>query len=366
MQKHFIDLNQPVNVIYNTLDHLQGTNPAGEHISFTNHYMMINNKPFFGICGEFHFSRYNWRKWEDEIIKMKMAGVNIIPTYIIWNHHEEIKGRFRWNGNFNIRYFVQLCQKHDIYVILRVGPFVHGEARNGGLPDWLYGEPCRVRSNDKRYLSHVKRYYHEIGRQINGLMYKDGGPIIGVQLDNEYCHAGAPWEMTTGTSNEWISNGSYDTDAIEHHKHIENLKEIAIEAGLIAPIYTGTGWGGAQASPDSVLPLWGGYAFWPWIFYDETIKENDRYLDEKIDISEEEKEILDRKINMITNIPNKRPSLTITYFKKDDKKSGGRYITKSCAIKKIDMIDRVISFIDDTKIALDDVIDIEDVSFDDL
>ena len=100
--------------------------------------------------------------------------------------------------------------------------------------------------------------------------------------------------------------------------------------------------------------------------YDETIKENDRYLDEKIDISEEEKEILDRKINMITNIPNKRPSLTITYFKKDDKKSGGRYITKSCAIKKIDMIDRVISFIDDTKIALDDIIDIEDVSFDDL
>ena len=274
LQKHFIDLNQPVNVIYNTLDHLQGTNPAGEHISFTNHYMMINNKPFFGICGEFHFSRYNWRKWEDEIIKMKMAGVNIIPTYIIWNHHEEIKGQFRWNDNFNIRYFVQLCQKHDIYVILRVGPFVHGEARNGGLPDWLYGEPCRVRSNDKRYLSHVKRYYHEIGRQINGLMYKDGGPIIGVQLDNEYCHAGAPWEMTTGTSNEWISNGSYDTDAIEHHKHIENLKEIAIETGLIAPIYTGTGWGGAQASPDSVLPLWGGYAFWPWIFYDETIKEH--------------------------------------------------------------------------------------------
>ena len=274
MQKHYINLKQEVNVIYDTLNHLQGTNPAGEHISFTNHYMKKNDKPFFGICGEFHFSRYNWHKWEDEIIKMKMAGINIIPTYIIWNHHEEIKGQFRWNGNFNIRYFIQLCQKHDVNVILRVGPFVHGEARNGGLPDWLYGEPCRVRSNDKRYLFYVERYYREIGQQIRGLMYKDGGPVIGVQLDNEYCHAGAPWEMTTGTSNEWISNGTYDTDDAEHHKHIEILKEFAVKAGLIAPIYTGTGWGGAYASPDTVLPLWGGYAFWPWIFYDESIKEH--------------------------------------------------------------------------------------------
>ena len=274
MKQHVINLKNKENLIYNTLDHLQGVNPDGERISFTNHYMMKDEKPFFGICGEFHFSRYDFQKWEDEIIKMKMAGINIIPTYIIWNHHEEIKGQFRWNGSFNIRYFVELCKKHDVEVILRVGPFVHGEARNGGLPDWLYGEPCRVRSNDERYLAYVKRFYSEIGKQVKGLFYKDGGPIIAVQLDNEYCHAGAPWEMTTGTSNEWISNGTYDTDAKEHKKHIDILKQFAIEADMVAPIYTGTGWGGAQASPENVLPLWGGYAFWPWIFYDETIKEH--------------------------------------------------------------------------------------------
>ena len=271
---HTIDLKNKLKQIRPALPGQQGTNPAGEHISFTNRYMEKNSKPVFGICGEFHFSRYDFHKWEDEIIKMKMAGINIIPTYIIWNHHEEIKGQFRWQGSFNIRYFVELCQKHQVEVILRVGPFVHGEARNGGLPDWLYGEPCRVRSNDARYLQYVERYYDEIGRQVQGLFYKDGGPIIAVQLDNEYCHAGAPWEMTTGTSNEWISNGSYDTDAAEHKKHIDILKQLAIDAGLIAPIYTGTGWGGAQASPDNVLPLWGGYAFWSWIFYDETIKEH--------------------------------------------------------------------------------------------
>lgn len=274
MKNYQINLKKELNSIYPTLEHLQGVNPNGEHISFTNHYMMKDEKPFFGICGEFHYSRYDFHKWEDEIIKMKMAGINIIPTYIIWNHHEEIKGQFRWDGSFNIRYFVELCKKHQVEVILRIGPFVHGEARNGGLPDWLYGEPCNVRSNDERYLFYVKRYYQEIGNQVRGLFYKDGGPIIGVQLDNEYCHAGAPWEMTTGTSNEWINNGSYDTSVEEHHHHIEILKEFAIEAGMIAPIYTGTGWGGAQASPDTVLPLWGGYAFWPWIFYDESIKEH--------------------------------------------------------------------------------------------
>lgn len=274
MKTYAIDLKNLTNNIYSTLEHLQGTNPRGERISFTNHYMMKDGKPFFGICGEFHFSRYDATKWEDEIIKIKMSGVNIIPTYIIWNHHEEIKGYFDWSGSKNIRRFVQLCKKHGLAVIMRIGPFDHGEVRNGGYPDWLYGEPCQVRSNDERYLFYVERLYKEIGEQLKGLFYQDGGPIIGVQLENEYCHAGSVWEITTGTSNEWIPNGQYDTSDEEHKKHIKILKNMAIEAGLIAPIYTGTGWGGAQAPVDTVLPLWGGYAFWPWIFYDESVKEH--------------------------------------------------------------------------------------------
>lgn len=274
MNKYSINLQNLTNDIYPALPDMQGESPSGGRISFTNHYMVRDGKPFFGICGEFHFSRYDYHKWEDEIIKMKMSGINIIPTYIIWNHHEEVKGTFNWSGSLNIRHFLKLCRKHGIDVIMRIGPFDHGEVRNGGFPDWLYGEPCRVRSNDERYLFHVKRLYTEIGRQMKGLLYKDGGPVIGVQLENEYCHAGAPWEITAGTSNEWIPNGQYDTDADEHKKHIEILKAMAKEAGMEVPLYTGTGWGGAQASTDTVLPLWGGYAFWPWIFYDETVKEH--------------------------------------------------------------------------------------------
>src|SRR5690606_5552320 len=152
--------------------------------------------------------------------------------------------------------------------ILRIGPFDHGEVRNGGFPDWLYGMPCEKRSNDPLYLELVERLYQEIGYQIKGLLFKDGGPIIGVQLENEFCHSSAPWELTTGTSNEWVDPGR---DGVEH---IHMLHKIALEAKIEAPFYTGTAWGGAICPTDTVLPLWGGYAFWPWIFYDEKVKEH--------------------------------------------------------------------------------------------
>ncbi|WP_151995815.1 beta-galactosidase [Buttiauxella massiliensis] len=230
-------------------------------VNFTNYFMTIEDKPFYGISGEFHFSRYEHTQWEDEIIKIKMCGINIIPTYIIWNHHEEMKGVYNWNDNLNINKFISLCAKHDLYVIIRIGPFCHGEIRNGGFPDWLYGEPCRVRSNDPDYLKLVDRLYGEIGQQVKGFFIKDGGPIIGVQLENEFGHSSAPWEITTGTSNEWCTTGE------DGYEHIDELKRIALKHDINPAFYTGTGWGGSFARPDQVLPLWGGYAYWPWIFY---------------------------------------------------------------------------------------------------
>lgn len=265
---NYIDLRNQISDIHSTLSQLHGIDPNGKEFSFTNRYMIRDGHPFFGICGEFHFSRYNCEEWEDELIKMRMGGINIVPTYVFWNHHEEIKGQFDWSGNKDLRRFVKLCQKYNLDVILRVGPWDHGEVRNGGFPDWLYGEPLVVRSNNELYLHYVKRLYDEIGKQAHGLFFKDGGPIIGLQLDNEFEHAGAAWEITTGTSNEWIPAGFDGND------HIKKLKEIAKHAGMEAPIYTGTGWGGAVAETDTVLPLWGGYAFWPWIFYDPEVTEH--------------------------------------------------------------------------------------------
>lgn len=237
-----------------------GTSSDGTEISFTNYYMQKNGRPFFGVSGELHFSRMTDDRWEDELIKMKMAGINTVSTYVFWNHHEEEEGCFCFEGRRNLRKFVLLCQKHDLYVILRVGPFNHGEARNGGMPDWMYGKPFEVRSMNDGFMWYTRRLYTQIGKQVDGLFFKDGGPIIGVQLDNEYMHSAAPWEMTTGISNEWLPSGTDGDD------YLLALKQMAKECGLLPVFYTCTGWGGA-ATPESVMPLWGGYAFRPWLFY---------------------------------------------------------------------------------------------------
>ncbi len=261
--KQTIDLkNTRVQKIHKLSDRFCGTDAAGNEIAFTNYYLTVNGKPYYAISGECHYSRVHEDQWEDTILKMKMGGINVISTYCFWNHHEEVEGVFRFDGNRNVRKFLELCKKHGMYVIVRIGPFDHGEVRNGGFPDWIYGKDFEVRSLDEGFLNATRKLYHAWAEQFRGLYFKDGGPIIGTQIENEYMHSASPWEMTTGITNEWVPGGS---DGAEYMKR---LKQIAIEEGIDTPFYTSTGWGGAAADVDEMLPLWGGYAFWPWIFYD--------------------------------------------------------------------------------------------------
>ncbi len=189
-----------------------------------------------------------------------MGGLTIVSTYIFWNHHEEIEGQWDWSGNKDLRRFIELCGKERLMVILRIGPFSHGEVRNGGFPDWLFGRPFDLRSNDEAYLSYVRRFFGQIGNQVRGLLWKDGGPIVGCQIENEYEHASAPWEVSPNAT-EWTPVGNGGT------VHMITLKRLAREAGLDVPFYTATAWGGACAPVGEVFPLWGGYAYRPWIFY---------------------------------------------------------------------------------------------------
>ena len=98
---------------------------------------------------------------------MKAAGVQIISTYVFWIHHEEIEGQFDWSGQRDLRRFTQLCQKHGLLLVIRIGPYAHGEVRNGGLPDWVVQEG-KFRRNAPNYLNHVQRFYQEIGKQVEG------------------------------------------------------------------------------------------------------------------------------------------------------------------------------------------------------
>lgn len=241
-------------------DDFRGKSASGDEIGFNNYYMEKNGKPYFGIAGEFHFSRMDPSRWEDELVKMRLGGINTVSTYVFWNHHEEVEGEFDFSGRRDIGHFVRLCKEQGLYVILRVGPFDHGEVRNGGLPDWLYGKPFEARTTAPGFLFYVKRLFSKIYEQTEGLYFRDGGPIIAVQVDNEYQHSSAGWEMTTGISNEWIFGGN------EGETYMHAIRDIERECGLEGAFYTCTGWGGACA-PADILPLWGGYPYRPWLFY---------------------------------------------------------------------------------------------------
>lgn len=268
MREYHINAENIKNPLYKAPIDMGGADDQGREFSVGNYFLQMDGKPFFAVCGEAHFSRMNSELWEDEIIKMKLGGLNIVASYIFWIHHEEIEGEFDFTGNKDLRRFLELCKKHGMYMILRIGPFSHGECRNGGFPDWMFGKPFDIRCDDPQYLRYTKRFYEAIYRQAEGLLFKDGGPVIGVQLENEHEHASCPWEMTTENSKEWVVSGR------EGVEHMATLKRLAKEVGFDVPLYTATAWGGACAPEGVVFPLWGGYAFRPWMFYDGSLKEH--------------------------------------------------------------------------------------------
>jgi hypothetical protein len=221
-----------------------GVNPAGDRLAANAEYLERNGKPWIMVSGEMHPARYPSEYWEEQILKMKAGGLNTISAYIFPSMHEEEEGVFTWTGGRDIRHFIQLCAKHGMYVCLRVGPFCNGECLNGGLPQYLHDQGVKVRTNDPRYFKYVRKWYQQVGQQMKGLMFKDGGPIVAVQLENEFEVAPFAWGFA-GAGGE---------------DHMRMLKRLAIEAGLVAPIYVCTAWG-SPVPPGEFLPAQGGYAW---------------------------------------------------------------------------------------------------------
>ena len=201
--------------------------------------LMIDGKRVCPVMGEIHYSRIPANEWTDEIKKIKEGGVTIIATYVFWNHIEEQEGIFRWNDQRSLRDFLEACKKEQMPVVLRIGPFCHGEVRNGGIPDWMFTKGCRLRDNNPLFLSYVEKLYRQIFTQVQGLQWKDGGPVIAAQFDNEYRGRG---------------------------EYLMALKGIAEKVGFSLPFYTRTGWP-ELITPvpfGEMLPLYGDYAdgFW--------------------------------------------------------------------------------------------------------
>jgi beta-galactosidase len=240
----------------------QGTNvnPKGQKLDLNNYFLRQAGKPILPIMGEIHYSRYPSAEWEQALLQMKAAGIQVIALYNFWNHHEEQEGKFRFDDNRDVRYFLQLCAKHQLTAIVRIGPWAHGEARNGGFPDWYVKK--KLKSGTDRSTTNgsiqpeVVAWYTELAKQFKGLYYKDGGPIIGLQVDNEVRSTSA---QSAG------------------YQYMAALKKLAVQVGMDVPYYVVTGWPGPIVPEDEVLPLWGGYADAPWTQNTKELPANNLY-----------------------------------------------------------------------------------------
>lgn len=219
---------------------LGGKNNQGGEITLNSKHLIRDGKPWIPVMGEVHFSRLGREDWKRELLKMKAGSITVVSTYLFWIYHEETEGEFDFSGDLDIRKFLEICHEVGLEAVIRIGPWAHGECRNGGFPDWLLNKGITLRDNNAQYMKYVRIWYTKIAEQVRGLFYKDGGPIVAVQLENEL------------------------TDGAEH---LSELKKLAIEVGMDAPLYTVTGWNsayGAKIPVDEVMPVFGGYSEAPW------------------------------------------------------------------------------------------------------
>lgn len=235
-----IDLGKvtPPTVKYLQLGH---SGPVGKEIRINNLYLEEGGILQLPVMGEIHYNRMDSRYWRDALLKMKASGIDIVATYCIWSLHEEFEGELSWEGHLNLRRFIELCKELDMKVHLRFGPYCNAEIKNGGLPDWIVNNKNLItRSNDPLYLEYTRRWYQAVYDQVKGLLWKDGGPVMALQLENEYVRPG----MIVS--------------------HLLNLKKMAVEIGFDVPLYSMTHWMDSEYPKGEIVPYAGFYIEAPW------------------------------------------------------------------------------------------------------
>ena len=152
-----------------------------------NKTFLLNGQPFIVKAAEVHYPRIPRPYWEHRIQLCKALGMNTLCIYVFWNIHEQREGEFDFTGNNDIAAFCRLAQKHGMYVIVRPGPYVCAEWEMGGLPWWLLKKKdIRLRELDPYFMERVKIFEEKVGEQLAPLTIQNGGPIIMVQVENEY------------------------------------------------------------------------------------------------------------------------------------------------------------------------------------
>ncbi len=178
----------------------------------------LDGEEFHLISGAIHYFRVVPQYWEDRLLKLRAMGCNTVETYIPWNMHEPKEGEFVFDGMLDLGKFIELAKSIGLYVILRPSPYICAEWEFGGFPAWLLKEDgMKLRCTYKPYLDHVKRYYDTLMPYIKKYTYDNGGPVIMMQIENEY--------------------GYYGDD----HDYMKWLYDLIRSYGIEVPLFTSDG-----------------------------------------------------------------------------------------------------------------------------
>jgi len=195
-----------------------GEVPKPCRFSIQGEHFTLNGKPFLVRSGEMHYPRVPREYWRDRMRKMRAMGLNTLCTYVFWNLHEPEPGRFDFSGNLDLAEYLRTAQEEGLFVILRPGPYICTEWEFGGFPAWLLkAADMRVRSTDPRFLAAAAKYLKRVGQEVADLQVDRGGPIILVQVENEY--------------------GSFGNDMT----YKQAIRKSTVEAGFRVPLYTSDG-----------------------------------------------------------------------------------------------------------------------------
>ncbi|HTS12787.1 MAG TPA: glycoside hydrolase family 35 protein [Candidatus Limnocylindrales bacterium] len=190
---------------------------------------ILDGKPFEIISGEMHYERIPPEYWRDRLKKARAMGLNTISTYVFWNVHEPKEGTYDFSGQYDVATFIRDAQEEGLYVILRPGPYSCAEWDLGGFPAWLLSDPGIVlRSNDPKFMVPARRWLKRLGQELAPLQIARGGPIIAVQVENEY--------------------GSFDRDK----EYLGSIRDALVNAGFgQSLLYTADG---PEELPAGTLP----------------------------------------------------------------------------------------------------------------
>ena len=192
-------------------------------ISIHKDYLVIDGKPRFLYGGDFSYGRAPRRSWRDRVLKMKAAGMNCVTFYCVWLFHEPERGQWDFEGGHDLGAFIDLIAEAGMFAVCRLGPFVHGEYRNGGLPQWLVDDlGPRARTNDPEYLGLADAWYRGLAEIVRPRLATNGGPIILLQLENELGSAGCKGDD--------LPRGSADPK--ENVQHVLHFHRLARELGM--------------------------------------------------------------------------------------------------------------------------------------